>query len=133
LITNGINMRGSYRIDFSADSKLNFTLGYSYLDSKFKDTRSEPFSKYLISSLKHQITNTIDFQHKDFSILFATRFNERVTGASYWINDFRVSQSVKKFIFFVDAQNIFNTTYFEVGDFPLPSRWFSAGVKFVSF
>jgi len=133
LITNGINMRGTYKIDLSATSKLNFNLGYSYLDSRFKDTRQEPFSKYLISSLKHQITNTIDFHNKDFSILLATRFNERVTGASYWINDLRVSQSVKKFTFFIDAQNIFNTTYFEVGAFPLPARWFSAGVKFVSF
>jgi outer membrane cobalamin receptor len=133
LITNGINMRGTYRIDLSKDSKLSFYLGYSYLDSRFKDTRPEPYSKYLISSLKHQITNTIDYQHKDFSVLLATRFNERVTGASYWINDFRISQGLKKFTVFVDAQNIFNTTYYEVGAFPLPARWFSAGVKFVTF
>ncbi|WP_291146761.1 TonB-dependent receptor plug domain-containing protein [Flavobacterium sp. UBA7680] len=133
LITNGINMRGSYRFDLSDASKLNFTLGYSYLYSKFKDTREEPYSKYLISSLKHQVTNTIDFQHKDFSVLLATRFNERVTGASYWINDVRVSQSIKKFTIFIDAQNIFNTTYYEIGAFPLPARWFSLGAKFVTF
>lgn len=133
LITNGINMRGSYRFDLSEASKLNFTLGYSYLDSKFRDTCDEPYSKYLISSLKHQVTNTIDFQYKDFSVLLATRFNERVTGASYWINDFRVSQSIKKFTIFIDAQNIFNTTYYEIGAFPLPTRWFSLGAKFVTF
>lgn len=133
LITNGVNMRGSYRFDLSEASKLNFTLGYSYLDSKFRDTRDEPYSKYLISSLKHQVTNTIDFQYKDFSVLLATRFNERVAGASYWINDFRVSQSIKKFTIFIDAQNIFNTTYYEIGAFPLPARWFSLGAKFVTF
>jgi len=34
---------------------------------------------------------------------------------------------------YVDAQNIFNATYYEVGAVPLPSRWFSLGVKFVTF
>ncbi|WP_281234073.1 TonB-dependent receptor plug domain-containing protein [Flavobacterium gelatinilyticum] len=133
LNTNGINLRGTYRIDFSADSRLNINLGYSYLDSDFKSNRTEIYSKYLISSLKHQITNTINYQYKDLSILFATRFNERITGPSYWINDFRVSQSIHKFNIFLDAQNIFNATYYEVGAIPLPSRWFSLGVKFVTF
>ncbi|QSW89361.1 TonB-dependent receptor [Flavobacterium endoglycinae] len=133
LSTNGINLRGTYRIDFSRDSRLNINLGYSYLDSDFKSSRTEIYSKYLISSLKHQVTNTIDYQYRDLSILFATRFNERITGPSYWINDFRVSQSIKKFTIFLDAQNIFNATYYEVGVIPLPSRWFSLGAKFVTF
>lgn len=133
LSTNGINLRGTYRIDFSRDSRLNINLGYSYLDSDFKSSRTEIYSKYLISSLKHQVTNTIDYQYRDLSILFATRFNERITGPSYWINDFRVSQSIKKFTIFLDAQNIFNATYYEVGAIPLPSRWFSLGAKFVTF
>ncbi|KAF2517173.1 TonB-dependent receptor plug domain-containing protein [Flavobacterium foetidum] len=133
LSTNGLNLRSTYRIDFAADSRLNIVLGYSYLDAEFKNSRTETYSKYLISSLKHQLTNTIDYQYKKFSVLFATRFNERVTGPSYWINDFRISQSIKKFTVFADAQNIFNTTYFEVGAVPLPSRWFSLGVKFASF
>ncbi|WP_343617947.1 TonB-dependent receptor [Flavobacterium sp.] len=133
LSTNGINLRGTYRIDFSRNSRLNINLGYSYLDSDFKSSRTEIYSKYLISSLKHQVTNTIDYQYRDLSILFATRFNERITGPSYWINDFRVSQSIKKFTIFLDAQNIFNATYYEVGAIPLPSRWFSLGAKFVTF
>ncbi|MFB9076739.1 TonB-dependent receptor plug domain-containing protein [Flavobacterium procerum] len=133
LSTNGVNLRSTYRIDFSKDSRLNFVLGYSYLDAEFKNSRTEIYSKYLISSLKHQLTNTIDFQYKKLSVLFATRFNERVTGPSYWINDFRISQSIEKFTVFADAQNIFNTTYYEVGAVPLPSRWFSLGVKFVTF
>ncbi|MXN92802.1 TonB-dependent receptor [Flavobacterium sp. Sd200] len=133
LVTNGINMRGTYSTNVSANAKLNFILGYTFLDSEFKNTPSDIYSKYLISSLKHQVTNTIDLQYKKFSILFATRFNERATGATYWVNDFRINQQLKKFTVFLDAQNIFNTAYFEAGSIPLPSRWFSAGVKFVSF
>ena len=133
LNTNGVNMRANYKVSISEDSKFNVNLAYSYLEFKFKDVIPDVFSKYLISSLEHQVTNTVDFQHKNFTILFATRFNQRVTGPSYWINDFRVSQSIKKVTIYADAQNIFNTTYYEIGAVPLPSRWFSLGVKLVSF
>ncbi|MET3025621.1 TonB-dependent receptor [Flavobacterium sp. UW10123] len=133
LNTNGINLRGTYRFDFSKDSRLNILLGYTYLDSEFKSARTETYSKYAISSLKHQITNTIDYQFKNLSVMFATRFNERITGPSYWVNDFRVSQAINKFTIFLDGQNIFNATYYEVGAVPLPSRWFTLGVKLVTF
>jgi outer membrane cobalamin receptor len=133
LNTRGFNMRSNYSARLSNDSKLNINLAYSYLDFKFENEIPNVYSKYLVSSLEHQVTNTIDFQHKNFSFLLATRFNQRVTGPSYWINDFRVSQGVKKVTVYVDAQNIFNTTYYEVGAVPLPSRWFSLGVKFATF
>ncbi|KOS05691.1 TonB-dependent receptor [Flavobacterium akiainvivens] len=133
LVTNGLNMRSSYSTSLSAESNLTINLGYSYLDSEFKNIQLDVASKYLISSLKHQVTNTLNYQYNKFSVLFATRFNERATGATYWVNDFRISQKFNDFTVFVDAQNIFNTTYFEAGAIPLPARWCSAGVKFVTF
>nr|WP_322624934.1 TonB-dependent receptor [uncultured Flavobacterium sp.] len=133
LVTNGINLRTGYKANVSAEGKINISLAYSFLDSEFKNIQTDLASKYLISSLKHQVTNTVDYQYKNFTVLFATRFNERATGASYWVNDFRLSQTFNKFVVFVDAQNIFNATYFEAGSIPLPSRWFTAGVKFVTF
>lgn len=133
LITNGINIRSTYKLKTSEVSGFNFMLGYSYLDSEFKNINIDLSSKYVVNSLKHQITNTIDFGYKDFSVLLATRFNERATGQSYFINDIRISQKINDFTIFADAQNIFNTTYFEVGAIPLPARWISLGVKFVGF
>ena len=133
LQTNGINFRANYNFAVAEKSKININLGYSYLDSEFKNINSQLAFKYLISSLKHQVTNTVDFRYSNFSVLLATRFNERMQGPSYWINDVRLSQSVDKFTFFLDAQNIFDTTYNEIGAIPLPSRWMSLGVKFVSF
>lgn len=133
LNTNGFNLRTNYRVNFSSDSRLNINLAYSYLDFKFQDVIDDLYAKYLVSSLEHQITNTIDFQHKKFTALFASRFNKRITGLSYWINDFRVSQAINKITIYIDAQNIFNAKYYEVGAIPLPSRWFSLGVKFVTF
>lgn len=130
LITNGINLRSTYMLKTSEVSRFNFMLGYSYLDSEFKNINSGLSSKYVINSLRHQVTNTIDFAYKDFSVLLATRFNERQTNQSYFINDIRISQRVNDFTVFIDAQNIFNTTYFEVGAIPLPARWISLGVKF---
>ncbi|RZL32191.1 MAG: TonB-dependent receptor, partial [Pedobacter sp.] len=133
LQTNGFNVRAIYALPVNKKANFNINLGYSYLDSEFKDINSQLAFKYLISSLKHQITNTVDFRYANFSILLATRFNERMAGSSYWINDVRLTQSVNKFTFFLDAQNIFDTKYVEIGAIPLPSRWMSVGVKFVSF
>ncbi|WP_341835680.1 TonB-dependent receptor [Chitinophaga pollutisoli] len=132
LLTKGINMRSNFSASLSASTRLNVNLAYSYLDAEFSDINPDIKSKYLIAALKHQVTNTIDVQHKGFSALFATRFNERTTGKAYWINDCRISQKVKQFTVYVDAQNIFNTTYFEIGSIPLPARWVSLGVKFTT-
>ncbi|WP_421945004.1 TonB-dependent receptor plug domain-containing protein [Pedobacter sp.] len=133
LQTNGFNVRSNYNFAVAEKSKININLAYTYLDSKFTGINSQLAFKYLISSLKHQVTNTVDFRYANFSVLLATRFNQRMSGPSYWINDVRLSQSVNKFTFFLDAQNIFDTTYNEIGAIPLPSRWISLGVKFVSF
>lgn len=130
LQTRGINMRGHYLVPLNAVSRFNFQLGYSFLDSEVGNTPTGTLSKYQISSLKHQLTQTIDYQYAGFSIMLASRFNERTAGSSYWINDLRISQRIKQFSVFVDGQNIFNTTYFEAGAIPLPSQWFSLGVKF---
>nr|WP_068891323.1 TonB-dependent receptor [Pedobacter panaciterrae] len=133
MITRGINLRSNYSMDITEDSKFNFNLAYSYLESQFRDMEPGVASKYQLSSLKHQVTNTVDFKYTNFSILIATRFNQRVLGSSYWINDFRLSQSIKKLTVYLDAQNIFDTKYYEIGTIPLPSRWLSLGVKFVNF
>ncbi|MGV3705030.1 MAG: TonB-dependent receptor plug domain-containing protein [Arcticibacter sp.] len=133
LATKGINLRSAYQTSFSNDLRLSVHLGYSYLHSDFRNDDQELASKYLLSSLKHQITNTVDWQYRGFSMLFASRFNERMSGPSYWINDVRLSQKVLKASVYLDAQNIFKTTYYEIGAIPLPSRWFSLGIKFASF
>lgn len=133
LMTRGFNIRSNYSVDISSKSRLNFNLAYSFLDTEFKNVNTELNSKYLISSLKHQLTNTIDLKYSGLSVLLANRFNERVLGASHWIHDFRLSQKIKQFTVFIDAQNITNTTYYEIGAIPLPGRWYSLGVKFVSF
>lgn len=132
MVTKGINIRSDYNVDITDDSRFNFNLAYSFLTSQFKDMEPGLASKYQLSSLKHQVTNTVDFRYLNFSMLLATRFNQRMSGPSYWINDFRISHSIKSVTVYLDAQNIFDTQYFEIGAIPLPSRWMSLGVKLVT-
>lgn len=133
LVTQGLNIRSAYSREITGKLTLRFQLGYSYLESDFRNADSDLASKYLISSLKHQITNTIGMQYSGLSVLMASRFNERMSGPSYWINDLRINQSINKISVYLDAQNIFGTKYFEVGAIPLPARWLSLGVKFKVF
>ncbi|KQS36979.1 TonB-dependent siderophore receptor [Pedobacter sp. Leaf194] len=133
MATNGLNLRGNYNLSVSENSVINLSVAYAYLDSKFKDMEAGKAYKYQLSSLKHQVTNTVDFSCRGFSILLATRFNQRITGPSYWVSDARVSQGIKHFTIYLDAQNIFDASYVEIGAIPLPSRWLSLGVKFVTF
>lgn len=133
LKTHGFNFHSNYKLATSKVSSWNIMLGYTYLDAAFENINSTLGSKYVIASLKHQLTNTLDYQYKDFSVLVATRFNQRANGKSYWINDIRISQKCNNFTVFVDAQNIFDTTYYEVGAIPLPAKWVSLGLKYVGF
>ncbi|MDO4727670.1 MAG: TonB-dependent receptor [Bacteroidota bacterium] len=130
LKTNGINLRVQYNTNLSEDVRLGVMLAHSYLDSKLTNTNPDFFSKYAISSLKNQFTNTISLGYRKTSIFLATRYSERFSGASYWVNDLRLGQELGYFTIYADVQNIFNTTYYEVGAVPLPTRWVSLGVKF---
>ncbi|WP_109698733.1 TonB-dependent receptor plug domain-containing protein [Chitinophaga deserti] len=131
LRTKGFNVRSDYRVAVSEKAKFNIHLAYTYLDSESEGAKAL-YSKYLISSLKHQVTNTVEFSYSGFSVLVATRYNDRISGKSYFINDFRISQRIQHFTVMVDAQNIFNSKYNEIGAIPLPARWFSLGVKYTN-
>lgn len=133
LKTNGVNMRVSYSLPFNGDNQLKMVLSYAYLDQKFENTSNDYASKYKIESLKHQLTNTLSYHYKTTYLTLATRYNERASYKSYWINDVRLSHSFKQLTVYIDGQNIFNTQYNEVGAIPLPSKWWSLGVKFINF
>lgn len=130
LKTQGVNFHTNYKLETSKVSSWNIMLGYTYLDAAFENINSTLSSKYVIASLKHQLTSTLDYEYKNFSVLVATRFNQRANGKSYWINDIRISQKLNEFTVFADAQNIFDTTYYEAGAIPLPAKWISLGLKY---
>lgn len=128
--TKGFNMRADAEIVLGGHTELRAGLAYTWIDADLARTDASLQSKYLLSSLKHQLTNTLNLQHKNFSAMFVSRLCERMSSKGYVINDLRLSQSFGYFSVYADGQNIFDARYFEIGSVPLPSRWFSLGLKF---
>ena len=134
LKTFGLNTKVNYWIDLSSKSNLKLSLSYAFLEPKFENVDDLYLSKYKIESLKHQVINTIDFQKNKTIISVANRFNTRQSYQSYWITDLRINQDIQPNLsIYLDAQNLLNTSYNEIGAIPLPSRWMSIGVKYVGF
>ncbi|MTG96931.1 MULTISPECIES: TonB-dependent receptor plug domain-containing protein [Myroides] len=127
--TKGFNTRANYLIGKGV-SKWNIGMSYTYLDPKVENKDSEKLSKYAIESLRNQFVASVNYSYKNFSATLVNRYSERISYKSYWINDIRLNYNVKNYSFYLDAQNIFDTTYIEAGAVPMPGRWFSVGVKF---
>ncbi len=130
--TNGLNIKADYQFKINLKQQLKIGLSYAYLDPKFKNVNNDYSSKYKIESLKHQLINTIDYKLNKTNFMLVNRYNTRQSYQSYWVTDLKINQRLtSKFNLYLDVQNIFNTTYREIGAIPLPSRWMSFGVKFI--
>lgn len=127
--TKGVNTALKYHLESNAH-KWDIGVSYTYLDPTIQSKENDKTSKYAIESLRHQAIGTVTYTHKNLSATLANRYNERLTYKSYWVNDIKVSYNVDKYNFYLDAQNIFNTTYIEAGAVPMPGRWFTVGVKY---
>ena len=131
LNTSGFNVKTNYIWKINNNQNLNLGLSYAYLDPKFKGNNEDFASKYKIESLKHQLINTIDYKLNVMNIMLVNRFNTRQSYQSYWITDLKISHQFKSnFNLYLNVQNLFNTSYHEVGAIPLPSRWLTVGLKF---
>lgn len=132
LKTSGFNTRINYLLSFEEFHSLKLSASYAYLNPTIENVDERFASKYKIESLKHQLIQTVEYNKNKTSILVANRYNTRQSYRSYWITDVRVSQKFgKQLQLYVDVQNLFNTSYNEVGSIPLPTRWMSFGVKFI--
>lgn len=127
--TKGFNASAKYRIG-KATTHWNIGLAYTYLDPKIENKAENKTSKYTIESLRHQLVGTVNYTHNNLSATLSNRYSERLTYKSYWIQDVRVNYNVKQYSIYLDAQNIFNTTYIEAGAVPMPGRWFTIGLKY---
>lgn len=127
--TKGVNTALRYQIG-EANNLWNLGLSYTYLSPTIENKTEGKLSKYSLESLKHQVVGTVNYTYDKFSITVANRFNERLTYKSYWISDIRLNYTIDKIKLYIDAQNIFDTTYIEAGAVPMPGRWFTLGMKF---
>ena len=132
LNTNGFNIKVNFNYKIDEKQNLKLELSYTFLNPKFKDCNDEYASKYKIESLKHQLINTINYKLNKTNYMVINRFNTRQSYQSYWITDLKISHQLKSNLnLYLNVQNLFNTTYHEVGAIPLPSRWLTVGLKFM--
>jgi len=104
-------------------------LSYSYLDS---DKDAGPYtSKYSLDYLRQQFILKIN--HRWFYNIkqyWQLRYEERSGKQTNILVDARLYFNFKNLEFFMEATNLFNTKYVQMGFIPMPGRWIMAGLNF---
>jgi len=142
---------------FQAQGRVNFKklvgtnpissieLGYAYIDQD-KNKPNGYESVYVMDYLKHKLNMGATFQlYKNVgasvNMLYQDRegeyikyvgdaYEEQATAyAPFWLTDLRLYWSNKKYKVFVDANNVFDKQYYDLGNVVQPGRWVKAGVQ----
>lgn len=136
--TNGIEVDAIYSKKISTASALNFMFGYTWLNSKNKD--SIP-SFYISSHARHLVNFNIVYTNKSFFIstggLYKNR-NERKAASigaeitpSYFVLNTKLGYLIpkEKGKLFVQVDNIFDKKYSDLLGSQMPGRWLSGGIE----
>ena len=108
------------------------SLGYSYLYSE--QSQGGLISKYALDYLKHQFCSelSINLPFKAIQTIKLS-YEERINQGDYFLLDSRISKRIERdgfaLEFFVEATNLLNISYQEIGGVPMPGRWTQGGVK----
>lgn len=108
-----------------------FNLNYTYITAQHNFT-SEQESRYAITSMRHQFNAQVllDLSEK-VQLNLAYRLVQRIEQPLYQVLDAKLLLPVlRRFSFFVEANNLTNTQYVEAGFVQMPGRWFKLGVSF---
>lgn len=131
--TQGITMQATYnlgqQIGMSDQHRFMVNANYTYLNPVI-DAPTGDQSKYTINALQHQATiklNTIWYKNIELNVAY--RYLYRINGNDYTVVDARIGYRVKKFLFYIDVNNLTDAQYKEVGAVPMPGRWVTAGVR----
>lgn len=116
------------------------SLSYSYIDQD-KDVPDDIQSRYTLEYLRHKLVADATFslwQQLDLTVKY--RFQERTGSftdaagtvcryAPYGIFDTRLSWNDAKWKVYVEANNLFDRTYYDYGCVPQPGLWVMAGAS----
>jgi len=127
--TQGIYGRFRKEFDLNKHQRLSYQISYNYLYPRVRSISGFQ-SKYVLESLKHQFIAGLNFSNKKFSAQIENRLLKRILANAYDVTDIRVNYQLQKFLYYVDVTNLFNARYREAGAVPMPTRWFSVGVKY---
>ena len=120
-------------------------LGYSYIYQD-KDEEAGFISQYALNYLKHKLVAKID--HKIWSKLMAswafrwqkregsyTDYLQDKNGVNtnfkpYGILDLKISWTTPKYTLYAEGNNLFDKTYYDLGNVPQPGIWIRGGASY---
>ena len=123
----------------------SLALGYKYI---YQDVdEGELISNYRLNYLRNKLTiglhhNVIDNLTLSWNFRWQERIGsyveyidlqpgEQVNYTPFGLLDLKAVYAFNKIDLFVHANNIFNTTYMDIGNIPQPGFWLSGGLKFI--
>lgn len=129
-LVHGIHANISQQFEITGKHKIGYKASYTFLKPSYKSDEDIQ-SKYILESLKNQLIVGLNYSYSDFSIQINNRFIERELNDPYNLLSVRANYDIKDFSIYADVSNILNEKYVEAGAVPMPSRWFTLGVRYV--
>ena len=95
--------------------------------NKFSAMLQKEFFNHLIAAC-----NVGFVEREGHYVIYDFTLNEYKTPAfrPYWLTDLRLSYRLREFIFYIEATNLFDVKYIDVGSINQPGRWITGGVSY---
>ena len=136
----GIELNQNILLDKYVKFLKKLTFNYAFLKADRNEQGFQSF--YTLNYLNHKFSAGLFLQPIKNSSVAIWYIHKNRAGNYQWdaaspllaypkvnLLDIRLSQQLGKITLFVDANNVFNKTYFEHGFVQLPGRWITAGIK----
>ena len=142
-------------VEFAANISLEALLGdnqpfksanIGYMHLKQQMIESEYISIYTLNNLRdkatasvvHKIVDNLDmawsFRWQDrvgsYIKYNETQAGERTNYKPYALMDIKLTYTLDKWAAYINANNVFNTTYLDLGNLPQPGLWITMGMKY---
>ena len=147
VIANGIDLSMQFNMQkiYGSESFIK-TLNVSYSYLTLEKQSSNYISYYALDYLRNKFT--LRFDHticNDVKASWAMRFHDRagtysdpVTGAPlnyepFFTTDLKIYLEKRIWSIYVEANNLFDTKYQDIGNIQMPGCWFSGGVSYKIF
>jgi len=124
------------------------SLGYAYIHQEREDDVEIYKSNYALEYLRHKLSASVETRIvKNLNVTLSLRYqdrngsyikydeNHKSTGElvdydPYSLVDLKLSWDAVKWSIYAMANNLFNVSYYDLGNIPQPGIWLKAGAKF---
>jgi iron complex outermembrane receptor protein len=119
----------------------SLNVAYSYIDQD-KDLEPNLQSQYALEYLRHKLVAQLQLHIYDkVNLNVSYRYQDRVGSCQllngetmeykpYSLVDARLSYDMPLYKLYVEANNLFDTKYYDYGNVPQPGFWFMAGASY---